>query len=135
MINEVAVSTSDTDFNPAIAAPSMDDFFVNIRPRKDVSGIEWTRSGAISDGSKLEGTIWEDKSSSNIMIYVGPVVSTFDFGIEPVTGDISQEEEVQEIMLVSCGSMAKFWVTSLHEAKKNGTDIWKVLNAFGEDAL
>ena len=45
------------------------------------------------------------------------------------------QEEVQERMLDSCGSMAKFWVTSLQEAKANGADIWKVLNAIGEDAL
>jgi len=134
MIDEVAISTSNTAFHPALVAPSMDDFFVNIRPRRDVTGTGWTRGAAISDSSKLAGTIWEDKSSSNITIYVGPVVSIFGFGIDPVTGDISQEE-VQERMLDSCGSMAKFWVTSLQEAKENGSDIWKVLNAFGEDAL
>ena len=37
MIDEVAISTSDTAFHPALVAPSMDDFFVNIRPRRDVT--------------------------------------------------------------------------------------------------
>jgi len=57
MIDEVAISTSDTAFHPALVAPSMDDFFVNIRPRRDVTGSGWTRGAAISDSSKLAGTI------------------------------------------------------------------------------
>ena len=64
----------------------------------------------------------------------GQLFLFFGFGIGPVTGDISQEE-VQERMLGSCGSMAKCWVMSLQEAKANSADIWKIRNTIGEDAL
>jgi len=40
LINEVAIFTSDTAFRPALVAPSMDDFFVNIRPRREGGGPE-----------------------------------------------------------------------------------------------
>ena len=81
----------------------------------------------------LEGKIWENKASSNMTVYVDPFVSVFGFGIEPISGNMS-ESEVQVRMLDSCGSMAKFWVVSLHKAKTNGRDIGKVLEALGEDA-
>ena len=115
----------------------MDDCFVNIRPRRDVSATERAIRANILDDTKLLGSIWEhldDKGSSNMTVYVGPVVSMFGFDIEPVSGDMP-EPQFQEGMLDSFGSMAKFWVASLHEANKKGGGSQKVLKFFGKDTL
>ena len=58
------------------------------------------------DYAALKDTIWEDKGTTGMTIYVGPVISPFGYGIEPVSGDML-EEVVQESMLDSCGGMAK----------------------------
>ena len=58
MINEIAISTSNTAFHPALVAPSMDNFFVNIRPRRDMSGTGWTIGAARS----LIVLIWKVRS-------------------------------------------------------------------------
>ena len=77
----------------------------------------------MSDYATLKDTIWEDKGTSGMTIYVVPVIAAFGFGVEPISGDISEEVLLEESLFGSCGSMAKFWVTSMHEAKQNGPDI------------
>jgi len=88
----------------------------------------------VSDYAALKDTIWEDKGTSGMTIYGVPVIAAFGFGVEPISGDMS-EEVLEESLFGSCGSMAKFWVTSMHEAKQNNPDIWEVLTVLGEDTL
>ena len=132
-INEIAVSISERAAIPAIVAPSADDFWVNIRPRRDIQNTSFLQ-GKPLDKDKLVDTCFKDRASENLVVYIGPVIKPFVFNVEPVSGDMSTAE-VKERMEDSCGESARFWVESLYEANAKGADIWKVLDAVGADAI
>ena len=90
-INEIAVSISERVAIPAIVAPSADDFWVNIRPRHDIQNTSFLQSKPL-DKEKLVDTCFKDRSSENLVVYIGPVIKPFVFNVEPVSGDMSTAE-------------------------------------------
>ena len=57
-INEIAVSISERAAIPAIVAPSADDFWVNIRPRRDIQNTSFLQ-GKPLDKDKLVDTYFK----------------------------------------------------------------------------
>ena len=90
----VNISTNEAAFYPAIITPSMDDVSVHIKPPRDDYGADWIRSVAISNDTKLEGTIWQ--GSSNMIVYVGPNIAVFRFGVDHVISSICQKQRARK---------------------------------------
>ena len=119
---QVTVNEKDDELAPAIMSPEVNDFMINIRPRRLIPQNLVMKSVPLTNAAVLEGTKWEGRSGDSLEIYLMRVMHPFGFGVDVVQGSISSDE-VKQRLLDSGGELAKLWVETHEEVNEHGADI------------